>query len=117
MSRDARAWGGIWTDDRFVHFVAERDGRVVGHALLYHRPAGNLRIPDRIVDLGHAASEPAVQGSAVGTAMTARVLAWARDQGYSTMTTDWRMSNLAASRFWPRRGFREAFLRLYRSLP
>ena len=33
------------------------------------------------------------------------------------MTTDWRMTNLLASRYWPRRGFRETFLRLYRSIP
>jgi GNAT superfamily N-acetyltransferase len=110
-------WSDIWTDDRFVHFVAERDGRVVGHTLLYHRPAGDLRVPENSIDLGNAASQPAVRGSGVGLAMTAHVLAWAREQGYSTMTTDWRMSNLSASRFWPRRGFREAFVRLYRSLP
>jgi len=33
------------------------------------------------------------------------------------MTTDWRVTNLWASRFWPKRGFRTAFLRLYRSIP
>ncbi len=109
-------WSGIWTDDRFVHFVAERDGQVVGHTLLYRRPA-DLRVPENSIDLASAATLPAVRGSGAGTAMTTHVLAWAREQGYSTMTTDWRMSNLPASRFWPRRGFREAFLRLYRSLP
>lgn len=108
-------WSGTWTDDRFVHFVAERDGRVVGHTLLYRRPA-DLRVPENSIDLGNAATLPAVRGSGAGVAMTTHVLAWAREQGYSTMTTDWRMSNLSASRFWPRRGFREAFLRLYRSL-
>ena len=45
------------------------------------------------------------------------VVRWSYDNGYSSMTTDWRMSNLEASRFWPRRGFRETFLRLYRSIP
>jgi GNAT superfamily N-acetyltransferase len=110
-------WSDTWTDDRFVHFVAERDGQVVGHTLLYHRPAGDLRVPENSIDLGNAASQPAARGSGVGLAMTTHVLAWAREQGYSTMTTDWRMSNLSASRFWPRRGFREAFLRLYRSVP
>jgi hypothetical protein len=33
------------------------------------------------------------------------------------MLTDWRVTNLLASRFWPRRGFRTTFLRLYRSIP
>jgi GNAT superfamily N-acetyltransferase len=110
-------WSGTWEDDRFVHFVAERDGRVVGHVLLYHRPGGDLRVPADSIDLGNAACEPAMRGSGVGLAMTAHVLAWAREQGYATMTTDWRMSNLSASRFWPRTGFRTAFVRLYRSLP
>ena len=33
------------------------------------------------------------------------------------MGTDWRVTNLLASRFWPRRGFRTTFLRLYRHIP
>jgi hypothetical protein len=33
------------------------------------------------------------------------------------MVTDWRVTNLLASRFWPRRGFRTSFVRLYRSIP
>jgi hypothetical protein len=33
------------------------------------------------------------------------------------MTTDWRAVNLLSSRFWPRRGFRPQYLRLYRSVP
>jgi hypothetical protein len=41
----------------------------------------------------------------------------ARDHGYETVITDWRMTNLQAARFWPRRGFRETFLRMYRSIP
>jgi hypothetical protein len=33
------------------------------------------------------------------------------------MVTDWRETNLLSSRFWPGRGFRRSFLRLYRSIP
>jgi hypothetical protein len=33
------------------------------------------------------------------------------------MVTDWRVTNLLASRFWPHRGFRPSVLRLYRSIP
>jgi hypothetical protein len=49
--------------------------------------------------------------------MTTHVLAWAYAAGIPTMVTDWRMTNLLASRFWPKRGFRTTFLRLYRSIP
>ena len=50
-------------------------------------------------------------------ALTEHALGWAHEHGYEAMITDWRMTNLLASRFWPRRGFRETFLRLYRSIP
>ena len=85
--------------------------------LLYRRPADNLRVPPDSIDLANAATDPGLRGSGVGLALTAHALRWAQEHGYPTMITDWRMTNLLASRFWPRRGFRETFLRLYRSIP
>ena len=109
-------WRNIWDEEENTHFVAERDGRIVGHALLYRRPA-DLRVPANCIDLADCATEPDIRGSGVGLALTAHVLTWAHENGYPTMITDWRMTNLLASRYWPRRGFREVFLRLYRSIP
>lgn len=109
-------WRDTWDEEQYTHFVAERDGRIVGHVLLYRRPA-DLRVPYDSIDLANAATEPSVRGSGAGLALTAHVLGWAHEHGYPTMITDWRMTNLEASRFWPRRGFRETFLRLYRSIP
>lgn len=109
-------WRDTWTDDRFVHFVAERDGRVVGHSLLYHRPH-DLRVPKDSIDLAGASTFDELRGSGIGRALTEYVIGWAYANGHPTMTTDWRMTNLLASRFWPRRGFRATFLRLYRALP
>ncbi|HKG44904.1 MAG TPA: GNAT family N-acetyltransferase [Gaiellaceae bacterium] len=103
-------------NDDFVLFVGERDGRVVGHVLLYRRPP-DLRVPENSIDLAQASTEPAARGTGVGRALTAHVVRWAHENRYPVMTTDWRMTNLWASRFWPKRGFRPAFLRLYRSIP
>ena len=102
--------------DDYEFFVAERDGRIVGHTLLYHRPP-DLRVPEGSIDLAQATTEPEARGTGVGRAMTAHVLRWAHEHGHPVMTTDWRMTNLYASRFWPKRGFRPTFLRLYRSIP
>jgi GNAT superfamily N-acetyltransferase len=102
--------------DQHELFVAERDGRIVGHTLLYRRPP-DLRVPRGSIDLAQASTEPEARGTGVGRALTAHVLAWAHERGHAVMTTDWRITNLWASRFWPRRGFRVAFLRLYRSIP
>ncbi len=109
-------WHNLWVEEEHTHFVAELDGRIVGHALLYRRPA-DLRVPTNSIDLADCLTEPDIRGSGVGLALTAHVLTWAHENGYPTMTTDWRMTNLLASRYWPRRGFRETFLRLYRSIP
>src|SRR5438128_2984443 len=101
-------WRDTWDDPQFTHFVAERDGRVVGHSLLYRRPA-DLRVPADSIDLANAATFPELRGSGIGRALTAHAIRWAYENGYPTMVTDWRMTNLLASRFWPKRGFRTAF--------
>jgi GNAT superfamily N-acetyltransferase len=103
-------------NSQYELFVAERDGRIVGQFLLYRRPP-DLRVPETGIDLAQASTDPAARGTGVGRALTAHVIRWAHEHGHPVMTTDWRMTNLWASRFWPKRGFRTTFLRLYRSIP
>ncbi len=47
----------------------------------------------------------------------AHALNGAHERGFRSMTVDWRSVNLLSSRFWPRRGFRPQYLRLYRAVP
>ena len=86
------------------------DAELSGH----HRGVAR---PDRACYLSFASTLPGARGSGIGVALTVASLAAAADQGYSTMVTDWRVTNLLASRFWPKRGFSTCFLRLYRALP
>jgi ribosomal protein S18 acetylase RimI-like enzyme len=101
--------------------VAVRDDRVVGAFQLGPVEHSSVHVslarPERAVILGWAATLPDVRGSGAGVALTDAAFAWSRERGYETMTTDWRVTNLLSSRFWPRRGFRETFLRLYRHIP
>ena len=76
-----------------------------------------LMEPERAAYLAFASTLPGSRGSGIGVALTDATLKAAADEGYAAMVTDWRVTNLLASRFWPRRGFRPAFLRLYRSIP
>jgi GNAT superfamily N-acetyltransferase len=105
--------------------LAEADGRLLGGVIVApaelagegpHDPTGLAR-PEHAAYLAWAATLPEVRGSGVGVALTGAAFAWARRAGYETMVTDWRVTNLLSSRFWPRRGFRTTFLRLYRSVP
>lgn len=101
--------------------VAEVDDRVVGNfeVVPVERSSTHygLGAPDGASHLGWAATRREVRGTGAGLALTEASFRWARDRGYKTMVTDWRATNLLASRFWPRRGFRPTFFRLYRSIP
>lgn len=108
----------LWDDpEKFIPFVAERDGRIVGLLVLYRRPVGDLRVPENNIDLVFAATRADVRGAGAGRALTAHAFGWAHDHGFRSMTVDWRSVNLLSSRFWPRRGFRPQYLRLYRAVP
>ena len=101
--------------------VAERDGRIVGAFQLVPVELSSVHTgvarPEGAALLGWAATDPKLRGSGVGIALTEGAFAWANGRGHETMVTDWRVTNLLSSRFWPARGFRETFLRLYRHIP
>jgi GNAT superfamily N-acetyltransferase len=111
-------WSDLWDDpELYTHFVAERDGIGIGHAVLYRRPTGDLRVPDDNIDLSHAATLPSARRSGVSFALMSHALTWAHEHGFRSMTTDWRSVNLLSSRHWPRLGFRPTYYRLYRAVP
>jgi ribosomal protein S18 acetylase RimI-like enzyme len=89
-----------------AYFVAELNGRVVGHLLL-EREEPDLARPPGSIYLAVAATLPEARGRGAGVALTEHALEWARKAGYATVQTDWRVANLESSRFWPARAFRE----------
>jgi len=104
--------------DDIGNLVVELDGRVVANFVvcpieLASGHAGLAR-PSGAAYLAFAITHPDARGSGAGVALTDACFAWARERGYRTMTTDWRVTNLLSSRFWPKRGFRTSFLRLHR---
>jgi len=110
-------WAGTWDDERFTHLVAERDGLVAGHALLFRRTRGDLRVPANSIDLALVVTRPEARGTGVGSALVAHALGLAHEHGFDAVTIDWRVVNLLADRFFRARGFRPTFYRLYRHVP
>lgn len=111
--------------DEIATLVVEVDGRVAGFLeacaveLAGEGVEGHATLarPDGAAFLAFAATAAAARGLGTGVDLTNAAFAWAHRAGYPTMVTAWRVPNLLASRFWPRRGFRTTFLRLYRSIP
>ena len=61
-------------------------------------------------------TSPEARGLGVGVALTEHALWWARKQGHDRIKADWRIANLLASRFWPKRGFKPTAYRMVRYL-
>jgi GNAT superfamily N-acetyltransferase len=118
LDEEIRAdWEGTWKDERYTHLVVERDARAVGHALLYRRDLGDLRVPANSIDLALVVVLPEARGTGAGSALVAHALGWAHERGFDAVTIDWRVVNLLADRFFRARGFRPTFIRLYRHVP
>jgi ribosomal protein S18 acetylase RimI-like enzyme len=78
--RERDAWIETLEDAEVAYFLAERDGRPVGHATLY--PADpDLGTPPDAIYLALTATLPEARGSGAGLALTAHALAWARAAG------------------------------------
>jgi GNAT superfamily N-acetyltransferase len=106
-------------DDRdYATFVAEHNGQVIGSAIgcSIEKSSSHqgLARPDNAGFLGFAAVLPEARGHGAGRALGEAVLNWAAEVGYTSVVTDWRVTNLLSSRAWPRLGFVQTFHRMHR---
>jgi GNAT superfamily N-acetyltransferase len=102
-------------EDGLRYLIAERNGRLVGHTLIY-RPEAVLGYPAGVAYLASTVVLEDVRGAGIGTALVAEVLRLAEEAGYLSVVTNWRMTNLSASRFWTAQGFQPIYHRMHRAL-
>ncbi len=106
------AWTETLADDAVTYTVAVRDDRAVGHVTLYPDP-----VDERALHLASTAVVPDERGSGIGRLLTAFALSHAAERGFDRVRTNWRVTNLVASRYWPARGFELTQIRLVRRIP
>ena len=118
LDRDARRADWLETnlnEEGLRYLVAEADGELVGHSLIY-RPKPVLGYPEEAAYLASTAVRESLRGRGIGAALVAEILRLAADAGYRSVVTNWRMTNLCASRFWQAQGFQPIYHRLHRAL-
>ena len=111
-------WEEDFDNPKFWNVVVEHDGAIVGSAVgcaleVSSSHAGPAR-PDHAAFLGFAAVLPEARGLGVGRALGEAVSGWAADEGYPSIVTDWRETNLLSSRAWRGLGYRDTFTRVHR---
>jgi GNAT superfamily N-acetyltransferase len=94
-------------------WLAEHDHALAGYVFLYESADDPGSRPDA-THIGSAAVSAEHRGAGVGSALANRAFVWAEAKRYATITADWRIANLQASRFWPTRGFRPVYHRMAR---
>lgn len=118
LEETVEEWEEDFGDEDFAVFVAEYSGGVVGSAvgcsIVKSSLHASLTRPDDAGFLGFAAVLPAARGLGAGRALGETVIAWSAVEGYRSVVTDWRVTNLLSSRTWPRLGFHDTFWRLHR---
>jgi ribosomal protein S18 acetylase RimI-like enzyme len=116
-----KEWADTLSEGEEKVLLGYREGRPVALWAFVRAEASRhfrgLGLPDAAYYLAYAVTLPEARRTGLGVALTEKGFSWAAEQGYTAMVTDWRVTNLLASRFWPRRGFRASVLRLYRSIP
>ena len=105
-------WEETLAAENTAYFLAEDAAGILGHATVLPDP-----VDPGALHLASTAVVPEARGRGIGVVFTAHVLAHTAETGYPRIRTNWRVTNLGASRFWPARGFRLTHIRLVRRLP
>ena len=103
---------GLVEGDDIV-LIAEKDKKELGFQD-YEIITPNLMTPDNVVELCVAGTYSSQMGSGIGKKLMNEGCRIIKEKGYSNITTDWRITNLASSTFWPKCGFKPVAYRMAR---
>lgn len=106
---------GIVDDDEALALLAEKDNKPAGFQA-YWPINSDLMIPDGAIELSVAGTLPMYRGSGVGKKLMNEGIKILKEKGYRYIVTDWRITNLASSTFWPKCGFNPIYYRMQRTL-
>ena len=100
-------------DNNATVFIAEKDMRQLGFQV-YDEVAPSLMTPDNVVELSVAGVDPSHMGGSIGKKLMNESCRIMKGRGYNSIMTDWRITNLASSTFWPKCGFKPVAYRMVR---
>lgn len=106
---------GLVEDTDVTILLAERDGKELGFHL-YGDAAPGLMSPDGGAELCVAGTYPSHMGSGIGKKLMNEGCALMGARGFRHLATDWRITNLASSTFWPKCGFLPIAYRMVRHI-
>ncbi|WP_102272290.1 GNAT family N-acetyltransferase [Cytobacillus massiliigabonensis] len=95
--------------------IAIKDMKELGFQV-YFPITSDLMTPDNGVELSIAGTYYTQMGRGVGKKLMNEGWRMMKEKGYNSITTDWRITNLASSTFWPKCGFKPVAYRMVRHI-
>jgi ribosomal protein S18 acetylase RimI-like enzyme len=109
-------WTEMLADPNAWVYIAERERAILGYQGWEMAAPGDLLTPLNTAYLHVSATKPESRGLGIGQALTQYGMHEGAQRGLHVAATDWRSTNLLASRFWPRQGFQPVAYRLARRI-
>ncbi|MCH1624428.1 GNAT family N-acetyltransferase [Ferdinandcohnia quinoae] len=109
------AYKSIVEEDDPTCLIASKDMKEVGFQV-YDQINTDLMTPDNGVELSIAGTSDSQMGKGVGKRLMNEGYRIMKEKGYNSIVTDWRITNLASSTFWPKCGFMPVAYRMVRSI-
>ncbi|SET83974.1 GNAT family N-acetyltransferase [Lacrimispora sphenoides] len=111
--RIREGYKGLAEDEEAMILIAEKDRKELGFQV-YEPVIPDLMTPDDGVELSIAGIYPTQMRSGVGKKLMNEGSRLVKEKGYQRIITDWRITNLASSTFWPKCGFKPMAYRMVR---
>lgn len=111
-------YGGLISDQEAHVLMAYQDDTFLGFTCGYFEGENieNMMVPYKNTELGVAGTFSHVQNKGIGTVLTLSLFRDAIEAGYENTTTDWRITNMKSSVFWPKMGYEPYAYRLVRNI-
>lgn len=114
IATDIKAgYENILEEDDMTVLLAEKDGKELGFQI-YEAVSPCLMSPDGGAELNVAGTYPYGMGTGVGKKLMNEGCSLMRERGVHHIVSDWRITNLASSTFWPKCGFKPIAYRMVR---
>jgi GNAT superfamily N-acetyltransferase len=113
VARIKEGFKGLVEEDDDIVLIAEKDKKELGFQD-YEIITPNLMTPDDVIELCTAGTYSSQMGRGIGKKLMNEGRRIIKEKGYGSITTDWRITNLASSTFWPKCGFKPVAYRMAR---
>ncbi|MCT6924567.1 GNAT family N-acetyltransferase [Metasolibacillus sp.] len=108
-------YSSVLEEEDAICLLATKDKNELAFQV-YFPANSNLMTPDNAIELSIAGTYDVQMGKGVGKKLMNESYRIMQEKGYQHMVTDWRITNLASSTFWPKCGFKPVAYRMVRHI-